>query len=240
MIFDEELARIEAELDLPYPDRALLVEELGSDLEAAYLALRAQGLAADDARDQALAELGLDRGALASLEAVHAPAVRRALARVSPPAREWLERVATGLPLAGVVVLLNTEVPLVHFLHQGGPANLLILGIGVLGLLLEIHRLFLWFVLRDHSAAALRHNTPTPLYLAAAAVAMGLLGTALDYYVVFHRHAEGALSAAELRIGLYEPLSCAIVGSGLAVLIVLFHAAAQVGLRALRVPNPTR
>jgi hypothetical protein len=235
-MFDDVLARVEATLDVPYPDRALVVEEIASDLEGAYRSLRQKGLAEDEARAEALRMLELDEAAMGSLASVHLPAVQRLLARLPMPARDWLEAVATALPLAGLVVFLVMEVPMLMFFREGGFVIYLILGIGALAILLELQRAVIWFILRNHSARALRRNTPTPLYLGAATLALGLLGTALDYYVVVSRWAEGAIPDPQLRIGLKEPLPCLIVAGSMAALIFLLHAALQAGLRGIRVP----
>jgi hypothetical protein len=112
-----------------------------------------------------------------------------------------------------------------------------VLGIGVLALLVELYRFVVWFILRDHSVQALRKNTSTPLYLAAATGVLGLFGTALGYYVVFRKWSEGALTEEVFRVGMREPLSAVIVGAGLAALVVLVHGALQLGLRAIRIPE---
>jgi hypothetical protein len=236
-MFEDVLETVEASLDVPYPDRALLLEEIEGDLESAYRSFRERGLSEADARAAALRELSLDEAAIRDVAAVHLPAVRRALTHLPPPAREWLESAALAVPLAGLVALLTTEVPLVHFLREGGFAIYLVLAVGVLALVLELQRAFLWFLLRDHSPAALRKNTSTPLYLAGATLCLGVLGTAVDYYVVFFGWSEGKIDEVGFRIGLREPLPCIIVGASLATLIFLIHGALQAGLRAIRIPE---
>jgi hypothetical protein len=52
--YGDVLARVETELDLPYPERALLIEELAGDLAAAAEALAAGGAAAKEAHATAL------------------------------------------------------------------------------------------------------------------------------------------------------------------------------------------
>jgi hypothetical protein len=235
-MFEDVLARVEASVDIPYPERALLLEELAGDLEAAYRALRARGVPEGEAVQAAAHELELDAAALASLEAVHLPAVRRALARLPAAGRGWLEALANALPPAATLFFIAKEVPMIEFLREGGFVIYLILGVAALALLLELHRAVLWFVLRDHSPKALRRNTATPLYLAAAVLCLGLGGTALDYYVVFRRFAGGGLSEEALRVGLREPLPPLIVAGALGALVVLLHGALNAGLRRIRVP----
>jgi hypothetical protein len=181
-LFSAELAQLEDRLAVPYPDRALLLEELAGDLGAAYGGLRARGVDPETARQEALRSLQLDEETLRALEDVHVPAVQRALSRLPPPVRQWLEITATALPLFALFLFLVEEVPLNLFLSQGGRANYFVLAVGALGLFIEMQRLFIWFVLRDHSIAALRRNTPTPLYLAAATALLGVLGTSIELY----------------------------------------------------------
>ena len=109
-MFEDVLATVEQRLDLPYPDRAELLDELAADLDAAdldaadldaaYLAWRERGLAEPDARAAALREVDLGEGAILELARVHRSAAGRVLARMPPPARDWLEALATALPFA--------------------------------------------------------------------------------------------------------------------------------------------
>ncbi len=236
-MFDDVLAHVERSLDVPYPERESVLRELRGELEAAYLALRARGLPAEQAHDAAVSELALDGPALASLSEVHASSVKRALARLTPDAREWIEWLVPTAAVGGSFYLLSTEVPVAHYLLEGGTSTWVALAVGAMALLLQLHRAFVWFVVRDHSPAALRRHTATPLYLAAATFLMGVLGCALGYYKVLYLWSEGQLSSDVLRIGLREPLPCIVLGTALAVLIVLVQGALHAGLRAWRIPD---
>ncbi len=235
--FDEALSRFERELDLPYPERAELLDEIAADLEAAYAASRRRGLAEAEARAAALQEAEPDGPALAALAEVHRPATRRALERLPRAARALAEPAALALPFALVVSLLASEVPLVLFLREGGAATVVVLALGGLALLLDLERAFRWFVLRDHSAASLAGHTGTPLYLGAAAALAGLGGTALNAYVVLARAGQGLIPAEAVPVGLRESLSCAVTGLALSTLSVLLHGAVAAGRRALRLPE---
>ena len=235
--FQEALARLERELDLPYPERAELIEEVAADLEAAYAASRQRGLAETEARAAALREIAPDGPALAALAEVHRPAARRALESLPGTARALAEATALALPFAAVVSLLTSEVPLVLFLREGGAATALVLALGGLALLLDLERAFRWLVLRDHSPASLAGHTATPLYLAAAAAAAGLGGTALNAYLVLARAGEGLIPSEAVTVGLRESLSCAVTGLALSTLSVLLHGAVAAGRRALRLPE---
>lgn len=235
--FGEALARVEERLDLPYPDRAELLDELAADLEAAYLAFRERGLGEAEARDAALREVSLDPADLAALADVHRPAARRALDRLPARARTLAAPAALAFPFLALLWLLSAKVPLVLFLREGGAAVAWVLALGALALFLELRRFFVWFVLRDHGPAALAEDTPAPLYLAAGAALAGLGGTALGYHAVLARWEAGLLAPGALRAGLREPLACAVTGCALATLTVLLHGALAAGLSALRVPR---
>jgi hypothetical protein len=236
-MWNEVLARLEERLDLPYPQRADLLEEIEADLEAAYRAHRERGLGHDEARAAVLHEVDLTDETAGALAAVHVPAARRALLHLPPPARDGVEWACATLPLLVLFAILSSEVPMAHYLREGGGLSYAVLAIGGLGLLLQLHRAFLWFVLRDHSIASLRRNTSTPLYLAAGTFLLGVLATAVSYYVVFYRWSEGTIDEASLRIGLREPLPNIAIGAALATVIVLVQGALQAGLRAMRIPD---
>jgi hypothetical protein len=236
-MFDDVLAHVERSLDVPYPEREAVLRELRGELEAAYLAQRARGLGADAAREAAMQELALDGAALASLSQVHASAAKRALLLLTPDAREWVEWLVPTCAVAGAFVWVSSEVPVMHYIDEGGLATWVTLALGAMALLLQLHRGFVWFVVRDHSPAALQRHTATPLYLAAATFLMGVLGCALGYYQVLHVWSEGRLTDAALRVGLREPLPCVVLGTSTAVLIVLLQGALAAGLRAWRIPD---
>jgi len=236
-VFRDDLDRLERRLAVPYPDRALLVEELDADLNEAYREACKRGLSRDAARREALQALALDESAVRNLESLHSPAVLRALNRLPRPARQWLESIATAAPLAAAVGFVIVEVPVNTFIRDGGDSMTLVILLGSLGLFLELQRFFVWFVLRDHSVPALRKNTTTPLYLAAATFLLGVLGTTLRYYEVLARYPFGTNAPEIMRRSLREPLANMIMASSLAALTVLVHGALSVGLRAIRVPE---
>jgi hypothetical protein len=234
---DTALARLEGRLDLPYPERSLLLAELASDLDEAYRDLTRRGVPRDTAAAAVLAEVELSDDSIDALTQVHTPAARRALLNLPAQARDTIEWLAAVVPLAGLFLVLSWEVPMAHYLNEGGAMSWGVLGMGSLALLLQLHRAFLWFVLRDHSIAALRRNTNTPLYLAAATFLFGVLATAVGYYVVLYRWSEENLSTEQLKVGLREPITCVALGTALATLIVLVQGVLQAGLRTLRVPE---
>jgi len=237
MRWRDYLQRVDAELAIPYPERARFLDELHADLDAAFQRQRGAGMDEAAAAQETLREFELDFEAIAALNAVHVPAVQRLLARLPGRTRPLLESIAIGLPLLLLLVLISARVPLASFLREGGVVSLVILAVGSLAVLLQFERLLVWFVLRDHTARALRLDTRTPLYLGAASVLLGVLGSSLDLYVVLFAWSENRIELEQVRLGLRESLSPIVVGSAFATLVVLLHAALQAGLRALRVPD---
>lgn len=233
-MFDDLLHELEPTLDIPYPQRTRVLRELEGDLWSHYSALRDRGLSEGEARDETLRNLGLDAEALASLQAIHSPAIRRILSRLPEPAREPVEWVCAGLPLLATLYLLLLEVPMLDFMRQGGAAMWMILLIGGAGLFLQLHRAFAWFVVRDHSERSLARATSTPLYLAAAAVVVSIGGTATGFRVVLHRWSEGMFDGDVAILGFIEALSCVILGTTLAALIILIQCGLHAGLRAIQ------
>jgi hypothetical protein len=236
-MFDDLLARLERELDVPYPARQDVLRELRGELEAAYLALRARGVPSAEAAVRAAQELELDSPALAALADVHASSIKRAMSRLPRDAREWVEWAVPATAIALPVLTLGDQVPVAHYLRDGGMPVWLVIAVGALALLLELHRAFVWFVVRDHSPAALARHTATPLYLAAGTFLLGVLGTALDVQVVLGKRADGAIDAAAAQLGFRESMACVILGAALAAIIVLVHGALAAGLRAIGIPE---
>ena len=236
-MFDDVLAEVERKLDIPYPMRARVLQELDADLWLYFAALLDEGVPEDEAMRATLRALALDSDAMASLQAIHNPAISRILMRLPQPAREPAEWICSAIPLLSTVYFIFKEVPMMDFLHEGGGAMWLILLIGGAGLFLQMRRILSWFVLRDHSQRSLGRNTATPLYLAAATLVLSLGATALNFYVVLYRWTEGKLVAEQARVGFTESLSTVIVGAALATLIILIQAALQAGLRAMEVKS---
>ena len=127
---------------------------------------------------------------------------------------------------------------MLDLIHEGGYSMYFILAVAGAALLLQARRAFAWFVSRDHSAASLARNTPTPLYLAAATMLASLGGTAAAFRAVFTFVLDGKHGADVVIMGSYEALAPLLLGSTLAFLIVLVHAVLAAALRAIQVKTP--
>lgn len=234
-MFDDVLHRVEAALDIPYPQRSEVLRELEADLMAQYEALREEGCSEGQAHEAVVRDAGLSEDALASLQVVHNPLIRRILLRLPGPARDTVEWLCAALPLLVGFYYALTEVPMIQFLNEGGFSMWLVLFVAGAALLLQLRRGVSWFVARDHSAYSLSRNTAGPLYLAAAAFLFSVMGTALNFYVVLTKLSLGHIESADAIAGFTESLTTVIMGGLLAALIVLVQGALQAGLRFMQV-----
>lgn len=186
MSYDETLLRLEAELDIPYPERREVIAELRAHIEALHEDLCAQGCPPEQAEQKTLAALALDREFLASMATVHQSAVARALARLP-------RRVSLGIEYGGLLViacflmisLLHEEVEMVEFFFSGGffmiPLNLAGAAILVLGL----ERVYSLYIKRDHSSSNLDKRLLSLKFLAVACALTGVVGTLTGLYSAF-------------------------------------------------------
>lgn len=233
------LLDLERRLALPYPERAWVLDELAGDLDGAFEAFREGGMDEAAAVDAARTQLALGPEAIAGLEALHLPAIERVMRRLPDSTREWIESLCTAIPLAAATTLIIKEVPVTLFLQEGGWAIYWILATGALAHLLLLRRAFAWFVRRDHSAASLgMARSYAPLWLLLSCVLFGVMGTALDFYVVIDTWVTVGLTPEQVHIGMKEPLPCIILGTAFAGLGVLLHAAIEAGRRSFALPDP--
>ncbi len=74
-----------------------------------------------------------------------------------------------------------------------------------------------------------------PVIAAALIAFVGILGSAVGYYVVFTKWANQTINETEFKIGLYEPLPCIIVAMLLGAIILTIHLITQSKLRSIGV-----
>jgi hypothetical protein len=237
--FSALLARLERELDVPYPARRELVAEIAADLDAAFEAALQDGLDPVDAEAAALDALHLhaDPTTRAALEEVHRSALGRALHRLAPRARAVAGWAGAALPLAITLVYLSLEVPVLDLLRLGGFAVFPIIALGILGTVAALRRAFLWGIVKDHRPETLGLDDGTPLHLAFATLLVGLAGTALGIYVSIVGAEEERIPRDLIVSGVKESLTCVILACGFASLTVVVHVLARTMLRRAGVPT---
>lgn len=222
-MFERELKYLEMNLDIPYPERTNLIQEIESDLLAALSKFRDAGLPDEKAAKRALAEFLISGDSISAIEDVHKTKIKRILdSRPATVTSRFYDFVGM-IPTIILVSILYKEVPAMAFLEEGGLIIYGILALGLFGVLIQLRSMFRWWIVRDHSRASLAQHSRLPLFIGFSVFLLGVLGTAIAYYAVFYRWSNTGLSEADLRIGLREPIPCLIVGTSLAALIFIMQ-----------------
>ncbi len=186
MRFARYLAHVERSLDVPYPERRDLLAELGDHLECLYAELRQQGVAEVEAEQRAIHTLALDETFVGSIDSVHAPMVRRALARMPAPVSVIVEHAGIGLLAAAVLAfVILREDAMIRFILDGG---LFMIPLGLMGLtilLLAGERIFSLYIKKDHSEANLGRRVISLRFLGQASALTGIIGTLMGYFQAF-------------------------------------------------------
>lgn len=235
-MFEEVVARVDRHLDLPYPQRALFLEELEADLYDAYEHLRASGCPEEEARALAARELEPNPEDLAALREIHRPVVTRSLERLSEGTRSFIQQGMVFVPVLTMGAIMESQAGLSDMIREGGAVMLPILFLGIFGLGLLLARSVKWMVLKDHTAEAMRANTPAPLYVAAITVLMGIFATCAGFSNVVRAVVASDPAQQQLifYVGSRECMLNLMVAAALATLIVMFHALQQAWLRRVR------
>jgi hypothetical protein len=223
-MFEADLKELERKLNIPYPERADFMREIAGDLEERYQKYLADGMSADVAKCRALNEINLSQENITELSEVHEGAVSKVMRRMPHPWDQYVRDYSGIVPLVIFALFSLKEFSMMEFLREGGiPFIIAVLVVGGFGISLNLKHAFRWFVVRDHSRQSLADFSHGPLYLAAAALLLGVLTTAAGYRIVFAKWAEGGVPDAVIRAGLSEPLAGMIVAAAIAGIIVLLH-----------------
>jgi hypothetical protein len=236
-IIDREVQGIVASLPVPYPEKHYFGDELKDGIESYANELINKGTKRSDAIKQAIESFRLQEEDAIQLETLYQSRFQKILTMIPTKIRKPLGEVLQLAPIAALFAFLYVEAPNILFIHLGGAPNLLILAIGGVTIIFQIHRFFLWFVKRDHSADSLARNDKSALLVAGLLIALGLFSTALNYFIVLEKFASGLLTTEDFRWGMVEPLSCMIIASALAVMLISIHGLIQYKLKLAGVPG---
>jgi len=225
--FQGALQRLEAELDVPYPERRELLDEIGAHLEALDQDLVAGGASTEQAYYAALETMALDGEFVASIGAVHRSAVARALARLPRAVSLGLEYAVittTGVLILGSIIF--QEAPMLEFVLNGGffmiPLNLAGLAIIVLG----IERIYSLFLKKDHAPENLGKRLRSIRFLGVLTALTGVIGTMVGAYHAFSQAPEiAARHGGEFPVYLVVSiaLTTAIWGLSLTLIAEIAH-----------------
>jgi hypothetical protein len=230
------LQRLEAQLALPYPQKARLLREVAADLEATVRRLRAAGLDEATAEAAALRDFSFSPDDLAALDQVHASLATRILALCPPFVRSFVERYGGVVPLALAGCSIAKEVPVLGFLQEGGIGMYAILGIGLAMLARELAAALRLLVIKEHSRESLRLDTPSVLIGCLALMLFALGNAVLGLYVSADAVTAQKLPYALLVAGAKESLTPLVLGTMLSALVVLAHYATRRVLHAWQAP----
>ncbi|MFC1609604.1 MotA/TolQ/ExbB proton channel family protein [Myxococcota bacterium] len=221
-MFEEYLKCVEDKLDIPFPERKLVLGELEAHLEALYFESVKTGTPAHKAREHAIVTLALDQNLLGSLDNIHRTCIANALARLPSRVALGIEYACIGL--IGLALILNTlwRAPMIQLMLDGGVFMIPINVAGIAIIVLSIERFYSLFIKRDHSTTNLERCLLSLKFLAVACTLTGLLGTAMGFFQAF---------AAADRIGQPFPifevariaLTTTIVGMTLSLVAVTIH-----------------
>ena len=224
--FGAVLRRVGADLALPQPARARILEEMAADLEDLYRVYRARGLGEEEALRRAERALGASPEAVAALVRLHRPLYQRLLDRFSADARGRVERMAlTLVSLAGVATAAGA---LLHHAPLSDPSPfvwpLLLLAAAAAATTLAV--LFRLFVKQDHAPARLRDGLVPLLALSAAAALVGVFGALFEVYATAADVARSGSGSPEILLPrLRRGAEVAALGLAftLAALLAWFH-----------------
>ena len=223
MSVDLYLSRLEAQVDIPYPARRELLDEIRVHLQALSEEAIAEGCSASEAIERAIKTFAVDEGFIASLTTLHATAIQRALARLPRSVALGLEYSAvTSVAAILIVFLCVMEAAMLEFMRDGGHFMVLLNLLGVVILILGVERVYSLFLKKDHAPANLGKRLQSLKYMGLASVMLGVIGTGMGLFMAF-----GAQPAMEGPFPIYEvmriSLTTTIWGLTMGLLALSFH-----------------
>jgi hypothetical protein len=180
--FDDALRRAAANLDLPQPERARILEEIAVDLEELRAELVRRGVPEAAAEARAVELLAPSDVAVQALVGVHEPLYRSLARRFSPSVMRRTERV--GLVVVTVAAVAAAVVPMARSGLPRDPSPflipILVLLAGVLALAGQ-KALQLW-VEGDHAPGRLRSGMTGLLAGSAGALGCAFVGFVVELH----------------------------------------------------------
>lgn len=195
------------ELKIPYPQKVALAHEIAEHLEHF-----------PDEKNNFL-----ENENLAELYQIHNTAALKYLEGLHPKIRSSVEFVFAVAPITALLIYLKGENFMFDFIQQGGAGMYAILAVGGLLLLREILLTFRVIVIKDHSKGNLNIDTQTAVIGALALMFLGICATGLGTYWAASYVEHKELPTSIFITGLRESVTCLIVSSSIATLILLMH-----------------
>jgi hypothetical protein len=161
---------------------------------------------------------------LSDLFCIHNTRFLKFLAGLSSQTRSIVEFFFAGGPLLALLIYLTTEGFMLNFIKEGGAGMWVILGIGILLFIREALLFFRVVVIKDHSKEYLSIDTMNVVASSIALVLLGIGASALGAYssaAIYVRNED--LPVKILIVGLSESITCLVMSTSFAALILLLN-----------------
>ena len=186
MSFGRYLRHVEKGLEVPYPQRKELLDEIAAHLEELFEEKLKAGFSEGEAKREALRAMALDEEFVGEIDEVHAPLVRRALATLPPPLSLVIEHFGVGFLAALVLIaIIVREDAMLQFFKEMGFFMYLLNFIGLAIVFLVGERTVSLFFKKDHSEENLGRRLLSLKFLGLASVMVGAIATLLGYFQAF-------------------------------------------------------
>jgi len=186
MIFRDYISRIEKVLDVPWPERKHLLDEINAHLEDVFEQNIRDGMDRDSAYNTAIQKLHVDAEFVSSMNDVHATLVKKALDRLPQSLLITIEYGVTGLVAVVIpVMVIAKEEAMIEFLLSGGffmiPINLMGLAI----IILAVERFYSLVIKKDHSPPNINRRLLSLKFLGLGTTLIGIIGTLMGFFQAF-------------------------------------------------------
>ncbi|MBN1996702.1 hypothetical protein JW935_04055 [candidate division KSB1 bacterium] len=180
--FAHILSNLNKQLDIPQPEKARIILEIGADLEDLYAIYREQGKSEREAQILAEEKFNLDEESIRELVSIHQSAFRKLMNRFSLHTRTRVERMLLCMILLSIAAFAGHSVVTTPFFHSASIFIYPLFGLGLGILATALQRIYVLFVKRDHNIRTLRNGLTTLLFLGSASVFFGVWGYFLEIY----------------------------------------------------------
>lgn len=194
-------------LKIPYPQKVSLSREIEAHIEFC-----------PEEADQKITKEDLNE-----LYRVHNTLLLRLLENASPTIRSLIEFLFAGGPMMALFIYLGRENFMLDFIMQGGAGTIVVLVVGALLLVRELHLLWRVVLIKDHSKKNLNLDTTTVAIGVMALVLIGLCATGLGTYATAAYVEQKGLPSAVFIVGLRESITCLILSTSIAAVILFLH-----------------
>jgi hypothetical protein len=190
--FKDILRKVDAQLELPQPEKSRILLEIAGDLSDAYDAGIEEGLSEEEATRRAADMFDLSGEALSELVRIHETGFQKFLAGLSGQARTRWERIVLLVLIHFVFIFSGKEIVTTKLFTLSGPFVWPVAGFSLIGftiILVEIYRLY---IKRRYDVRRIRSG-PLPLLAVSGAIVLtGFTGSVVGLFRAAGRIASGS------------------------------------------------